>query len=192
MTTFAVGMVEVDRAPVPLPFHGRATRDGVDEIGHACTAVLSTPDGFEGTVAVISWPSGTVDVRLVDFAKGGDAYRRLERAGGMNIETVDGSWLGLIRALKFGDKDYPTLHQVDWAELDELLGSASEAMLLGHGATALGRFADLKAEASARHANTLAFRTAEGNAETVLAVYALTRVLPILHDFGLAAPKGII
>lgn len=191
MATFHVGPVEVAVAENTTQFDGHATRGGIVETGHAHTAVLSTPDGFSGTVAIIEWPSGPVDVRLVDFAQGADSYRRLERAGTMNIDVTDGIWFSLLRALKHTERGYPTLHQVSWGDLDHMLGEDAQELLALHGVATMGRNADINPAASARHANTLAFTTTAGQTHAVMAAYALTRVLPIMHNHGLALPEAL-
>ncbi|EPR75390.1 hypothetical protein ADILRU_2346 [Leifsonia rubra CMS 76R] len=73
-----------------------------------------------------------------------------------------------------------------------MTGESAQALLISRGATSVGQASDLNPNASARHANTLAFTAPRGGIEAVVAAYAITRVLPIMYNFGLSTPEAIV
>jgi hypothetical protein len=191
MSALSIGEVSLEVADEPEVLHDAPLRAERDEDGLVQYGTLSTPDGFRGTVGVITWSSGPVEVRLLDFLAGSDPYRRLERAGHMAVRASDGRWTTLLRALKHGSKDWPTLADVSWSHLDELLGGSAAELLTRQAGAVASSYGELNPAAS-RYRDTPAVGCVENDARTILSAYALTRVLPIMKQFGLAVPEAFL
>ena len=191
MTVFEVGSVRVEINGVTSSFKDKPARDSEEQIGQAALAELSTPDGFVGTLGVITWPGGTVDVRLVDFAQGGVEYERMKGAGTMNLKVSGDKWVIRVRALKKNGKDWPTLNRVSWVDMDWLLGADAQTFLKDHGALRFADYGDLTQAGPAQRGD-LGMEVAAGNVDAIAALYAITRVLAIMKSFGKDVAAGVI
>jgi len=184
---FNVGLVAVTLRAGVETYEGVPTsagRAGVTAEGQLRLAEFSSSDGLMMTAGLIDWPDGTTDVQPLDFLAGPDAYRRLERAGRMSLtESGRGSRVALLRALKYGERGWPTLATVTWEELDRLAATDVAGLLVSHGAMRVGRYGDLRPEAK-RFVESPAIEVAPAAAEAVFAAFAITRVIPIMKDFG--------
>lgn len=192
MTTFQIGNVQVTEEGRTAPFRGKPSRDKDETSGRALLAELETPDGFKGTIGVISWPDGEVDVRLVDFSQGAEAYERQKAAGTMSLKTISDTWVLRVRALKINGKDWPTLNRVSWQDLDWLAGGSAQELLTKHGALSFGMYGDLAAGAGAAQKADLGMSVSIGNIEAIAALYALTRTQAIMKNFGAESNAGVI
>ena len=76
-------------------------------------------------------------------------------------------------------------------QLDELLGGDAHALLTHEGGAVTGTYGELNPSAT-RYRDTPAIGCIENDARTILSAYALTRVLPIMKQFGLAVPKAFL
>lgn len=192
MTQFQVGSVTITNDGLQSNFIDRPER-GLDETtGSAQLVSLETPDGFIGMLGIITWPEGQVDVRLVDFAQGGPAYERQKTAGTLTIKPVDDTWVVRISALKINGKEWPTLNRVSWADLDWLSGGDAQAILKEHGATKLGLFGDLAPNVGKRYQADLGMTVPAGNVDAIAALYAITRTMAIMKNFGASAGAGVV
>jgi hypothetical protein len=149
--------------------------------GRARVATVETTDGMRATIGVCVWPSDEGDVRLLDFWAGADDYRRLERAGKMSLPSAKLQRVGILRALAYGEREWPTLQSVRWEALDRLAGTDAAALLQQHGAVT-GAVIDLNPSAKR-------FRDAPGfsigdDPTAAFVAFAITRVMPIASGFG--------
>lgn len=185
MTQLQLGLVEVDTREGASSFRGSplSDREGGEQEGSVRLAKLSTPDGFIANVGVTRWPDETYDQRLIDFFAGPDPYRRLERAGNMSLNPTKGGVVAVLRALKYTSRELPSLQAVGWPQLDAWLGEDAQAYFLGLGAVAAGSYGALRPEAR-RFADEPAIIVDPHEPLALFAAYALTRVIPILTDFG--------
>lgn len=184
---FNVGLVAVTLRAGVESYEGVPTsagRTGTNMQGELRLAEFSSSDGLLMTAGMISWPDGSMDVQPLDFLAGPDSYRRLEHAGRMSLsDSGSGSRVALLRALKYGARGWPTLATVTWEELDWLAGTDAADLLVSHGATRVGRYGDLRPGAK-RYVDSPAFEVSPDGAEAVFAAFAITRVIPIMKDFG--------
>lgn len=187
-----VGSVAITLIDEIAEYRDKPNNDADVQIGQARLAKLETPDGFIGTMAVISWPDGSVDVRLVDFAQGATAYERLKTAGTMNLKVLNGHWLVRVRAMKFNGKDWQTLNRVSWTELDWLTDDDAKALLTKHGAVKLGLYGDLYPEAGKAQQADLGMLVNADSVEPIAALYAITRALAVMKHFGAAAGAAVV
>lgn len=161
-----------------------AARGAAKVEGTAREALFTSSDGLRLNVAVVTWPDGSQDVQPLDFIAGPDVYRRLERAGRMTLmDTGRGTKCALLRALKYGDREYPSLASTTWQELSWLAGTDVQELLLSHGAEAVESYATLRSDAR-RFADNPAFECATDALTPIFAAFAITRVLPIMKEFG--------
>jgi hypothetical protein len=187
---FDVGLVTVTCA-------GRTARyteehsDGAVKEGKATLAELETPDGFKGTLGLLEWIDGSAEMKLVDFARGPDGYRRLESAGKAQVTIQGTHWLVMVRALKIGEKKYFTLHNATLNELSAVIKEDARALLTAFENTEVGRYGDLKPDATKAHADGLGIRVPAGEMDALAAMYAMTRVATIMTNFGIDTVIGM-
>lgn len=192
MPVFQIGNVTVKDEGRLSTFTGKPAREKDETVGKAQLAELETPDGFKGTLGVISWPDGEIDVRLVDFSQGAEAYERQKVAGTMTVKAIGDSWIIRVRALKINGRDWPTLNRVSWQDLDWLAGTDAQAKLTKHGATEFGLYGDLAPGAGAAQRADLGMKIPAGAIEPIAALYALTRTQAIMKNFGATVEAGVV
>jgi hypothetical protein len=158
-------------------------REGNVRDGSVQLAKVTTPDGLIVNVGVTAWPGGPHDQRLIDFVAGPDAYRRLERAGNMSLNSAEGGVVAVLRALKYTGRELAALQPVGWAQLDKWLGEDAQSYFLALGALRVGTHGDLRPEAK-RFAGGPAIVVDPTEPLALFAAYALTRVIPLATDFG--------
>ena len=183
---FNVGLVSITMRPQDVDFRGvsvSAGRTGAEQAGKLREAVIESSDGLRMTIGCTVWDDGSADVQPLDFLAGPDAYRRLEAAGRMSLhETVPSTRVALLRALKYGDRAYPSLASVTWEDLNSLAGTDAAELLVSHGAK-VGAYEDLRSEPR-QYREHPAFSVSADGLEAVFAAFAMTRVLPIMKGFG--------
>ncbi len=191
MKTFTAGHVTVEMQDDPLDFEDKPGRDALLMTGSAQAARMTTPDGFDALVGVVTWPTGDVDVRVIHFQDGAAPYKRLEKAGTMNVKVVGDTWIVLVRAMKVNGKDWPTLNRLTWPEVDWLAGTDFKTAAVSRGATKLATYAELFPGAGKAQANDLAMQCPAGSAEAIAYLYAVTRPEAIMQQWGINGPKVI-
>ena len=161
-----------------------AREEGVVE-GRARVSTIKTVDGFHATIGVCSWPTGDEgyehDIRLLDFWAGADDYRRLERAGKMSLAQSGDRRVGILRAMAYGEHEWPTLQSVGWEALDRLAGTDVAALLHEYGGET-GSVAELN-PAAKRFKDAPGFAIGDDPTAAFVA-FAITRVMPIASGFG--------
>lgn len=161
-----------------VPLSGR---EGGLVSARARVASVESADGFRATIGVCTWPGDEADVRLLDFWAGADDYRRLERAGKMSLAPAGGRRVGILRALAYGEHDWPTLQTVGWAVLDRLARTDAAELLRTHRADT-GTVAELN-PAAKRFKDAPGFAIGDEPTAAFVA-FAITRVMPIARGFG--------
>lgn len=178
--TLTVGPSEHPIEGAPL-----SARDAGTISGTARVARVETVDGLRMDVGLCSWPlaggGAEHDLRLLDFWAGADDYRRLQRAGKMTLAQVGDRRVGILRALAYGEHEWPTLQPVGWEALDRLAGANTATLLRQHGAET-GSVIELN-PAAKRFRDAPAFSVADDPTAAFIA-FAVTRVLPIASGFG--------
>jgi hypothetical protein len=183
------------------PYKGRALTGTVSRFR------VTTTDDLDLIFGVVYWPNQTIEVRHIDnysvskFSHlevedglvdpeyidnhADSKYSRLQAAGRLGVSTLNGSvWFAELRAMKHGTKNRPNLAIVTLPELSSVLGSDAGNFMREQGALKVGSREEVAGDTGSRK-NILSF-TCEISDEAALAVaFTLTRVLPIMHDFGL-------
>ena len=151
---------------------------------HCQMASIETPDGLVAEVAIQSFPDGEIHIRLSEFlATPPPIYSHLNRNGTMTVQVRDdGKWVALLRALRPGGKDYETLNNVTWAELDGLLGADAKAWLENLGFET-GTWAELNPKAG-RFKESIAVAIARDKGNLLVLAWALTRVIALMKKLG--------
>lgn len=194
-TQFTVGHVDVDVLDGVHPFTGVPTSqwhgDKTPQTGTCALANMRTDDGLRAQVALVTWPSGDeVSLRLSELLGGPADYERLKGAGELAPKIVGTSLVARVRALKYKDgSDRASLDAIDWTGLDELAAGDARAIFSGLGAIKTGTYADLFPPAT-RFKLEPAVEVSIDNPAALFAVYALTRVVPIVKAHGKTVIEG--
>lgn len=194
MTAFAIDSVSVEVLQGTAPFTGVPTSqwhgDRLERTGSGVLANFSAPDGLRLQVVLVTWPGGDeVSLRQSILLGGPADYERLEDAGELGPKVVGDSYVARIRAMKYKAGGRAGLDAVDWEQLDQWLGADAKRALLDLGATRVGKYGELLPQATRFKAEP-ALEVPIQNPAALFAVYALTRVLPIMTAHGKPAVEG--
>lgn len=194
MTTFSVGAVAVDVIGGRHRFTGVPTSqwhgDRAERTGDGVLANISAPDGLRLQVVLVTWPGGEeVSLRQSILLAGPADYQRLEDAGELGPKIVGDRYVARIRAMKYKAGGRAGLDAIEWGQLDELLGAEGKQALLDLGATRVGTYGELLPHAT-RFKTEPAVEVPIEKPDALFAVYALTRVLPIMAGHGKPAVEG--
>jgi hypothetical protein len=194
MTTFKVGPIAVEVLDGVVPFTGVPTSqwhgDRLDRTGKGVLANLSASDGLRLQVVLVTWPGGEeVSLRQSILLAGPADYQRLEDAGELGPKIVGDRYVARIRAMKYKPGGRAGLDAVAWGQLDAWLGTDSQTALEVFGATRVGSYGDLYPQATRFKAEP-AVEVPISKPDALFAVYALTRVLPIMAAHGKPSVEG--
>ena len=190
---FQVGNVSVEVLDDTYDFIGVPTSqwhgDKTERTGAGMLANLKSDDGLRAQVVLVTWPGGDeVSLRMADLFGGPADYERLENAGELAPKKVGDMLVARIRALRYS-RGRASLAAVEWSDLDDWAGEDAQALLTDLGATRAGTYGDLFSEAT-RFKTEPAIEVPVDNPAALFAVYALTRVIPIMIGFGKASVEG--
>lgn len=190
---FQAGNVSVEILDGTHPFIGVPTSqwhgDKTERTGNGVLANLKADDGLRAQVVLVTWPGGDeVSLRMADLFGGPADYERLEDAGELAPKVVGRTLIARIRALRYS-RGRASLAAVDWSDLDTWAGDDAQTLLTSLGATRTGTYGDLLPEAT-RFKTEPAVEVPVGRPVALFAVYALSRVMPIMTGFGKASIEG--
>jgi hypothetical protein len=194
MTSLAIGSVSVEVLEGTSSFTGVPTSqwhgDRLERTGTGVLANVSAPDGLRLQVVLVTWPGGEeVSLRQSILLAGPADYQRLEDAGELGPKVVGDRYVARIRAMKYKLGGRAGLDAVEWRQLDEWLGADTKQALLDLGATRVGTYGELLPQAT-RFKSEPAVEVPIQKPDALFAVYALTRVLPIMSAHGKPAVEG--
>jgi hypothetical protein len=122
---------------------------------------------------------------------GPDVYERLTKAGRMQVAaTSSGHNSVRLKALRYKEPGHAILASISWDDLNKLLESNASEMLKSFGAIDLGTAEEIL-NVTNKTKNQLAMVSPQGNHEAMFAAYALTRILPLMKNYGLAQVSAI-
>lgn len=193
-TKFTIGKVTVDVLDGTHPFAGvppsQWRGDRKERLAQAVLGNLEADDGLRAQVSLVTWPENEeVSLGHTELFAGPSDYDRLEDAGLISPKLLDNKLVARIRALRYGDASRATGAAIEWQQVDEWSGGDSRATLATLGATRTGTYGELNPGA-ARFKTEPAIEVPLDNPVALFAVYALTRVMPIMTGFGKAAVEG--
>ena len=185
-----VGKAQIEFLEIGAPFSEKPLgehRSGEPDImGTVSKFRVTTTDELNMIFGIVSWPNRTSDVRWIETIDGLLKYKRLENAGRLSIaDHGQDQVLVQLRAMTYVSPAVANLKQVSLENLSEMLGRDAEQLLKDNGAIAIDTKAALTGDRST-HKNSLAFTCQRDNNQLIAAAFTLTRVLPIMHDFGQA------
>lgn len=188
MKAFTAGKVDIEVLDGEHTFRGVPTsewRGNKLEIeGRAVLANLKAEDGLRAQVALVAWPGGTEwSLRMSDLLAGPADYDRLRDAGELAPKNVGDKLVARIRALRYKDKVRASLDVTEWEQLDDWAGQDARALLKSLGATRTGAYGELW-PAATRFKSESAVEIDPANPAAFFALYALTRIMPIMTGHG--------
>ncbi|MCC7128567.1 MAG: hypothetical protein IT192_07115 [Microbacteriaceae bacterium] len=194
MIEFNIGKVAVTIQDGRHEFIGtppsRWRTDRQELTGEAVIGNLRADDGLRAQVFLVFWPQDDeVSLGYLDLFDGPADYQRLEAAGLISPKLVDGGLVAVLRAMKYGTAGRATASGTNWEQIDEWVGGDSRKALKDLGATAVGEYGELLTSA-ARFKAEPALRVSLDDPRALFAVYALTRVIPIMTGYGKPEIEG--
>lgn len=194
MNSFAIGQVSVDvldgqhsiAVVPPSQWHG----DRQERPAHAVLANLRADDGLRAQVSLVRWnDSDETSLGYAEMLGGPSDYKRLEDAGAISPKLVGDKLVARIRAMRYGKAGRATGAAVEWGQIDEWAGGDAQGFLADLGATRTGRYGVLLPSAN-RFEIEPAIEVPLANPSALFAVYALTRVVPIMTGYGKESMEG--
>jgi hypothetical protein len=130
-----------------------------------------------------------VSVRLADRFGGPADYERLEDAGEISPKILNESLVARVRALRYGANGRASGAPVEWEQIEEWHGGDVRAALRELGAARTGTYGELLPTAT-RFKSEPAIQVPRDNPAALFAIYALTRVMPIMTAYGRSQVEG--
>lgn len=194
MSGFTIGPVSVEVlngehaiAVVP-PSQWRGDRE--ERPAQAVLANLKADDGLRAQVSLVRWDgSDEISLGFAELLAGPSDYERLEDAGAISPKLVDDKLVARIRALRYGMTGRATGAAVEWSQISEWAGGDAQALLTDLGATRTGVYGVLLPSAT-RFKTEPAIEVPIADPTALFAVYALTRVVPIMTGYGKESVEG--
>ncbi len=194
MSSFRIGPVSVEMLDgqhaitvvPPSQWHG----DRQERPAKTVLANLKSDDGLRAQVSLVRWDdSDEISLGFAELLAGPSDYERLEDAGAISPKLVDDKLVARIRALRYGKTGRATGAAVDWQQIGEWAGGDAQALLAALGATRTGAYGVLLPNATRFKAEP-AIEVPLADPSALFAVYALTRVVPIMTGYGKESVEG--
>jgi hypothetical protein len=194
VSSFKVGPVSIDvldgqhaiSVVPPSQWHG----DRQARPAHAVLANLKADDGLRAQVSLVRWDdSDEISLGFAELLAGPSDYERLEDAGAISPKLIDEKLVARIRALRYGKTGRATGAAVEWSQISEWAGGDAQALLAELGATRTGAYGVLMPSAT-RFKTEPAIEVPIADPTALFAVYALTRVVPIMTGYGKESVEG--
>lgn len=194
MSSFRIGPVSVEELDgqhaitvvPPSQWHG----DRQERPARAVLANLKADDGLRAQVSLVRWDdSDEISLGFAELLAGPSDYERLEDAGAISPKLVDDKLVARIRALRYGKSGRATSAAVEWSQMSEWAGGDAQALLAALGATRTGAYGVLLPSATRFKAEP-AIEVSLADPTALFAVYALTRVVPIMTGYGKESLEG--
>jgi len=148
-------------------------------------SLLHTNDQLSAEVSYQISQDGSRQIRLTEFlADPPPIYDHLNKNGRMPVTVVDDgkTHIALLRALRKGGREWPTLNQVYAEELDGLLGISTRDWLSSMDIT-LSTWSSLN-PAAKRYKDSLAVSVPSEKTLNLVGPWALTRVVALMKRLG--------
>ncbi|WP_156118266.1 hypothetical protein [Microbacterium sp. ZOR0019] len=194
MNSFTIGPARVEvlegqhaiAVVPPSQWHG----DRQERPAHAVLANVKADDGLRAQVSLVRWDdSDEISLGFAELLAGPSDYERLEDAGAISPKLVEGKLVARIRALRYGKTGRATGAAVEWSQISEWAGGDAQGMLADLGATRTGAYGVLLPSATRFKAEP-AIEVPIADPAALFAVYALTRVVPIMTGYGKESVEG--
>ena len=143
-------------------------------------AFITGPDGIALETAYIEFSDNSRDVRVVETGDTPNPYLRLGHGGRLGVYEYGTQLYCELRAMKLKDGAWSNLQRTTSIEIESWLGSSVNTFLNSVGATSIQTREELFGDVGRRR-NELAAGFSKDNPLAPLAIYALTRPLPLLR-----------
>ena len=155
------------------------------QVGRLVRFRITTTDTLNHVFGLITWPAARPEVRSIERIAGLEKYAQLENNGRLSLVPVgEDKWLAEVNAIKFNpQKGYGNLATINDKDLSDLLDCEPEAFFKSVGCLAYGTREELIADTSNRKGRTAILVNA-GDAASIAAMFAATRVMAIMFDRG--------
>lgn len=153
---------------------------GVPLEAKQCLAFITGPDGIALETAYIEFSNNSRDVRVIETGDTPNPYLRLGHGGRLGVYEYGDQLYCELRAMKLKDSAWSNLQRTTSIELERWLGTKLNTFLDSVGATSIQTREDLFGD-TGRRRNEIAVGFRRDNVIAPLAVYALTRPLPLLR-----------
>lgn len=194
MSRFRIGPVSVEMldgqhaVTVVPPSQWRGDRQ--ERGAHAVLANLRAEDGLRAQVSLVRWDdSDETSLGFAELLGGPSDYERLEDAGTISPKLVGDKLVARIRALRYGTAGRATGAAVEWSQISEWARGDAQALLAELGATRTGAYGTLLPSAT-RFKSEPAVEVPLADPSALFAVYALTRIVPIMTGYGTRSVEG--
>ena len=160
--------------------------ESAEQAGQLKKFRVTTTDDLNILFGIVVWPEAKPEVRFLEWFDGESKYKCLQGTGRMSIEApIPGKWMGQLRAMKYNPESKRTnLANITIEKLDEFTQQDFTNRLLNSGAIAIGSREAIHGETNKNKRN-LAFLAEPMDFETVAIAFTATRVLAVMHDYGL-------
>ena len=178
-------MTSITIGPLKLQYMGEvkveATPFGLNESLSATQhlAFITGPDQIALETAYLIFSNGDRDVRVIEIGDTPNPYLRLGHGGRLGIYSTGTDYYCETRAMKLGEENWSNLQNTTYSEIESWLGSNVNEFLSSVGASELITRERLFGD-DGRRRNVLATSFDGDNFLAPLAIYALTRPLPLL------------
>jgi hypothetical protein len=185
-----LGKAKIELFPELVGFLGKpmddSQGDGSEQQSQLKKFRVTTTDDLNILFGIIVWPQAKPEVRFLEWVDGESKYKCLQGTGRMSIDLpFADSWMGQLRAMKYNHNSKKTnLAGITLGKLDEFSQQNFSERLLSSGAAAVGTREVLHGETN-QNKNNLAFLAKPMDFETVAIAFTATRVLAVMHDYGL-------
>jgi len=189
MTTVGRVVLDIQNGLKPITGKPWGVNDGPDQTGQARVARIETPDGFVGFIALVTWPDGSRELKMTDAVGDPGEYGRLLQAGTLSVKSNGSRLVAMLKAMKYGDRGWASLANVEWSDIDRLAGEDASGVLNELGAE-VGLYGDFY-ETSAQYRGRPGISVDDANPEALFAAWVITRVTPLIVRFGRAGVEAL-
>jgi hypothetical protein len=181
-------IVSIDETEVPYVGKPMDTASGeaLEQQGQATKFKIQTTDGLLIQYVLLSWTSANREIRLLESFSGETKYEPLSKGTGrLAINKVGQNELFLLRALKYNTKtNKANLATANLNHLNEWAEQPIQALLESCGAYSVGTKEELLGD-QGPNKKILSVLIPPGNTLAPIIAFTITRVLAIMHDYGL-------
>ena len=158
-----------------VPMSGGVSIEAVHHL-----AFITGPDGIALETAYIEFSDHSRDVRTIETGDTPNPYLRLGHGGRLGVYEYGNQLYCELRAMKLKDGAWSNLQRTTSTEIESWLGSSLSGFLESVGATSIQTREELFGD-SGRRRHEIAAGFSKENPLAPIALYALTRPLPLLR-----------
>lgn len=143
-----------------------------------------TNDGGFLRAGFFKFEDNSMVMRGVALIDGPEKYSRLIRAGSMEVAEYGPDQLSCrVRAMRYNELDRQNVANISWPSLNALTNIDAKSQLRDLGAIEFGLAGEILGITN-RTANQEAMRFPSTDLRSLYAVWGMTRIVPVMKDFG--------